>query len=324
MDIDYTNPYEHQVLQDEICYCRIKRKFVRGKYKYYLQIILKGTPPLKINKDGEIKRDIGNGVVGLDIGTQSIAIVSNTNVKLLELADRVNNIEKEKRKLLRYMDRSKRANNPDNFNENGTIKKQGNKKVIWIKSKRYIKAQNQLKELYRKQADIREFQHQQLSNYILSLGDVIKVETMNYKGLQVRSKKTVKNEEGKFKKKKRFGKSLANKAPAKLLTLLDNKLKYFGKELIKVNTREVKASQYNHLDGEYNKKKLSQRWNDLDGIKVQRDLYSAFLIQHINDDLKSINQEGCKEDFESFMILHNKEIDRLNSIDLKSAIKNVI
>ncbi len=324
VDIDYTNPYEHQALQDEICYCRIKRKFVRGKYKYYLQIILKGTPPLKINKDGEIKRDIGNGVVGLDIGTQSIAIVSNTDVKLLELADRVNNIEKEKRKLLRYMDRSKRANNPDNFNENGTIKKQGNKKVIWIKSKRYIKAQNQLKELYRKQADIREFQHQQLSNYILSLGDVIKVETMNYKGLQVRSKKTVKNEEGKFKKKKRFGKSLANKAPAKLLTLLDNKLKYFGKELIKVNTREVKASQYNHLDGEYNKKKLSQRWNDLDGIKVQRDLYSAFLIQHINDDLKSINREGCKEDFESFMILHNKEIDRLNSIDLKSAIKNVI
>jgi hypothetical protein len=322
--IDYTNPYEYQSLQDEICYCRIKRKFIRGKYKYYLQLILKGNPPLKINKDGEIKRDIGKGVVGLDIGTQSIAIASKTDVKLLELADRVNNVEKDKRKLLRYMDRSRRSNNPDNYNEDDTIKKQGNKKFVWIKSNKYIKAQNKLKELYRKQADIREYQHHQMSNYILSLGDMIFVEDMNYKGLQARAKETKKDEHGKFKKKKRFGKSLANKAPAKLLMLLNNKLKYFGKELIKVNTREVKASQYNHLNGKYNKKKLSQRWNDLDGIKVQRDLYSAFLIQHVNEDLKSINQEGCNEDFENFMILHAGEINRLNNMELRSALKNVI
>ena len=323
--IDYSNPYEYQAMQDEICYCRIKCKFVRGEYKYYLQLILKNTPPLRINKYGELKRDIGNGNVGLDIGTQSIAIVSNTDVKLLELSDRVNSIEKEKRKLLRYLDRSRRANNPDNFNENGTNKKQGTKKVTWIKSKKYIKAQNQLKELYRKQADVREYQHQQMSNHILSLGDVIKVETMNYKGLQSKVKKTTINEKTcKYNKKKRFGKSLGNKAPSKLLKLLDNKLKYFGKELKKVNTREVKASQYNHLNGEYNKKKLSQRWNDLIGVKVQRDLYSAFLIQHVNDDLKSINQEGCAKDFEKFIVLHNKEIERLNNMELNLALKNVM
>ncbi len=52
------------------------------------------------------------------------------------------------------MDRSKRTMNPDNFNEDGMIKKQGNKKVRWVKSNHYIKLQNELKELYRKQADI--------------------------------------------------------------------------------------------------------------------------------------------------------------------------
>jgi len=322
--VDYSNPYEYQAMQNEICYCRIKRKFIKGKYKYYLQLILKGEVPIKINKDGEIKREIGNGIVGLDIGTQSIAIVSNTDVKLLELADRVQTIENQKRRLQRYMDRSKRVNNPENFNPNGTIKKQGNKKVNWIKSKRYIKAQNQLKELYRKQADVREYQHQLLSNYIISLGDTIKVETMNFKGLQSRSKKTEKNDKGKFKKKKRFGKSLANKAPAKLLTMINTKLKYWDKELIKVNTREVKASQYNHLNGKYNKKKLSQRWNDFDGIKVQRDLYSAFLIQHVNEDLKTINQEKCTENFSKFMVLHNEEISRLNSKKIRPAIRNII
>lgn len=222
------------------------------------------------------------------------------------------------------MDRSKRANNLDNYNKNGTIKKQGNKKVIWIKSNKYKKAQNKLKEIYRKQADIREYQHQLLSNYIISLGDIIKVEDMNYKGLQARAKKTEKNEKGKYRKKKRFGKSLANKAPAKLLTLIDNKLKYWNMSLIKVDTREVKASQYNHLNGECNKKKLNDRWNNLEGIKVQRDLYSAFLIQHVNDDLKSINQDECKKDFNDFMKLHDKEISRLNKVELSKALKNVI
>ena len=319
--IDYNNPYEYQALKDEICYCRIKRRFIKGKYKYYLQIVFKGVPPMKINKDGEVKRHIGNGTVGLDIGTQTIAIVSNVDVKLLELADRVNNIEKEKRRILRCMDKSRRANNPDNFNEDGTIKKG---KLKWVKSNRYIKAQNKLRELYRKQADVREYQHQLLSNYILSLGNKIKVEEMNFKGLQRRSKKTEKNDKGKFKRKKRFGKSLANKAPAKLLTILDNKLKYFGEKLIKVNTKEVKASQYNHLNCRYNKKKLSQRWNDLNGIKIQRDLYSAFLIQHVNDDLCNINQEECKRDFERFKILHDKEIERLNNSEVRQALKNVI
>ena len=319
--IDYNNPYEYQALKDEICYCRIKRRFIKGKYKYYLQIVFKGVPSMKINKDGEVKRHIGNGTVGLDIGTQTIAIVSNVDVKLLELADRVNNIEKEKRRILRYMDRSRRANNPDNFNEDGTIKKG---KLKWVKSNRYIKAQNKLRELYRKQADVREYQHQLLSNYILSLGNKIKVEEMNFKGLQKRSKKTEKNDKGKFKRKKRFGKSLANKTPAKLLTILDNKLKYFGEKLIKVNTKEVKASQYNHLNCRCNKKKLSQRWNDFNGIKIQRDLYSAFLIQHVNDDLCNINQEECKRDFERFKILHDKEIERLNNSEVRQALKNVI
>ena len=56
------------------------------------------------------------------------AVSSESDVKILELADKVQNIENQKRLLLRKMDRSKRATNPNNFNEDGTIKKQGNKK----------------------------------------------------------------------------------------------------------------------------------------------------------------------------------------------------
>ena len=310
--IDYNNYYEYQAMQCDICYCRILRKFIRNKYKYYVQIVFKGIPPAKINnKTGEIKHSVGCGDVGIDIGTSTIAIVSQSDVKILELADKVQNIENQKQKLLRKMDRSRRATNPNNYNEDGTIKKQGNKKIKWNKSNHYIKYQNKLKELYRKQADIRKYQHECLANYIISLGNKVYVEKMNFVGLQRRAKNTEKNDKGKFKRKKRFGKSLANKAPSMLLTIIDRKLKYIGEKLIEINTFEAKASQFNHFDNTYTKKSLSQRWNDFNGIKIQRDMYSAFLIMNIKDDLKSFDINKCNERFEEFYRLHNLEVERL-------------
>ena len=314
--LDINNDYEINALRNKICFCRIKRKFVRGKYKYILQLVLEGIPPVKVNKEtGEIKNDIGNGKVGLDIGTQTLAYVSDYDVKLLELAPRVQNIENEKRRIQRYMDRSKRSMNPDNFREDGTIKR--GIKLEWNFSNRYIKAKNKLKDLYRKQVDIRHLDHNILANEILRNGNIVLVETMNYKGLQAKSKKTTINEKTKkYNKKKRFGKSLANKAPAMFLTILQNKLKTKGGQYKKIDTWNVKASQYNHLTGECNKKKLSQRWNYFkyknQNIKIQRDVYSAYLIKNVNDDLKSINDIQCTKDFDKFLGLHNKEILRLS------------
>lgn len=310
--IDYDNDYEYQAMQSKICYNRIIRKYIRNKYKYYVQIVFKGNPPIKlIAETGEIKHYMGTGDVGLDIGTRTIAISSQSDVKILELADRIQNIEDQKKKLLRKIDRSRRATNPENYNEDGTIKKHGNKKVLWNQSNHCIKYQNELKELYRKQADIRKYQHECLANYIISLGNKVYVEKMNFAGLQKRAKKTEKNDKGRFKRKKRFGKSLANKAPSMLLTIIDRKLRYYGEKLIEINTSEARASQFNHFDGTYKKKSLSQRWNDFDGFKIQRDMYSAFLIMNINDNLKSFNIDKCNERFENFYRLHNLEVERL-------------
>lgn len=142
--IDYDNYYEYQAMQSKICYNRIVRKYVRNKYKYYVQIVWKGNPPVKIDTDtGEMKHYIGKGDIGIDIGTRTIAISSKSDVKILELADRVENIENQKEKLLRKMDRSRRVTNPNNYNEDGTIKKQGNKKVAWIQSNHYMKYQKE-------------------------------------------------------------------------------------------------------------------------------------------------------------------------------------
>lgn len=310
--IDYGNYYEYQAMQFDICYNRVVRRYVRNKYKFYVQIVFKGNPPIKVDiKTGDIKHCIGEGDVGLDIGTRTIAISSQSDVKLLELADRVQNIENQKQKLMRKMDRSRRATNPNNYNDDGTIKKQGNKKIVWNKSNRYKKYQNELRELHRKQSDIRKYQHECLANYIISLGNKVYVEKMNFAGLQKRAKNTEKNSKGKFKRNKRFGKSLANKAPSMLLTIVDRKLRYYDERLIKINTFEARASQFNHFDGTYAKKTLLQRWNDFNGFEIQRDMYSAFLIMNISDDLKSFDIDKCIERFDNFYRLHNLEVERL-------------
>lgn len=308
--IKNNDTYAQMAIQNRVKYCRIVKKEIKGKIKYYVQLVLEGVPPIKVNKDGELKGQIGQGSVGIDIGTRTIAISSQYDVKLLELAPNVNNIDREIKLIQRKMDRSRRVTNSNKYNNNGTIK-QGNKDK-WIYSNHYMKLKSKRKELYRKQSEIRKQDHYKMINELLILGDKFYVETMNYQGLQKRSKKTTKNKDGKFNKKKRFGKSLANKSPSMFLTMLDNKLKWNNEKLYKIDTVKCKASQYNHFTGEYNKKELKDRWNKY--IEIQRDCYSAFLIMNVNNDLESINQDKCIETFNNFKILHDNEIKRLKEL----------
>lgn len=76
----------------------------------------------------------------------------------------------------------------------------------------------------------------------------------------------------------------------------------------------IKTKNYRNLMSKLSgdkKKSLSQRWNNFNGIEVQRDLYSAFLIMNIASDLKSFDIDKCNERFDNFYRLHNLEVERL-------------
>ena len=106
---------------------------------------------------------------------------------------------------------------------------------------------------------------------------------MRFRALAKRAKEAKTNSNGKFVSKKRFGKSVSNKAPALFVKTLERKVVGAGGSFQKVDTFSVKASQFNHLTETFTKKNLSKRWNTMpDGMKVQRDLYSAFLIQNVD------------------------------------------
>lgn len=304
--------YDLQVLMDRTKYVRMVRKQIKGKICYLAQLIQEGTPPE--NKS----HTIGKGRVGIDIGPSTIAVSSETETFIAVLAPGIERDEEALAKMQRKLNRSRRATNPQNYNEDGTIKK-GPKK--WTYSNRYKKLKAEIADQSRVLAEKRKIAHEELANRVLSLGDEFYVENMDFRVLAMRAKETTRNKKnGRINSKKRFGKTIGNRAPGMFLEILDRKLHYYGKELHKVNTRTVKASQYNHITGTYIKKDLNERWNDMgNGDRVQRDLYSAFLIQHVNKKMDKVDQALCIRSYGKFKTLHDKEISRLS--DLKKTTK---
>lgn len=326
------NPYEAEMLTKHVKFVRILRKDGKTKPHWYAQLVLEGKPAIKRDPaSGAPKHPVGHGVVGIDIGTRTLAYSADSKVDLIELADRVQNIEQEKLLLQRKLDRSRRATNPENYKPDGTIKK--GVKLTRNKSKRYRKIQHQLAMLQHRQADIRKRQHNELANYLLTLGDCFFVEDMDYRALTRKAKKTeISEKTGRYKRKKRFGKSIANKAPSMLIALLDQKCKSLNLEGVKKVDTAVKASQYNHQTDECKAKELKERWNIMpDGERIQRDLYSAFLLQHCKRGLPEYNRkklqetfgnelyrvfdrEALQRDYPKFVEYHRKTIQRLSAL----------
>ena len=220
--------------------------------------------------------------------------------------------EKEIRRLQRKMDRSRRATNPQNYKEDGTIKK-GKKR--WTYSHHYQKMRDQLKAMRRKRAAVLKQWQEIYANRLLEEGDEVYVEDMSFKGLQKRKKKTEKKKNGRFKSKKRFGKSIGNHAPAQFLSIVKRKLDQTGGKYHEVNTRKFKASQYDHVTDTYTKKKLTKRHHWADRDWVQRDLYSAFLLMNSNKSLEHADRDLCLLHYPSFKILHDQCIEEIIASD---------
>ena len=299
---DKHNAYEAEAMARRVKYCRIVRRPMGKRWHYYVQLVMEGYPPEKLTA--------GKGRVGIDPGTRSMAVSSGSGCILTSLTEGVKDRTRQVQRIQRAMDRSRRVTNPDRFNEDGTPKR---KRGHFKESRSYRVLAMKKRSLERKQASCRKDHHEALANRILSLGDEVYTEKMSYTSLQHRKKETTVNSKDRFDRKKRFGKSLQYGAPAMLLSVIDRKLRYQGKELRKVKTRTFRASQYNHVTDEYVKKKLSRRHNTINGRWVQRDLYSAFLLMNSDGELEHTDRGLCMETYDNFLTLHDECIEELKT-----------
>ena len=115
------------------CYATLVIKMIRGRYRIYLHLTIEGKAKPKYDKYGNLRHKYGKGMIGADIGTQTVAYTSDTEVGLKNLSERGNSIQTSERKerlLYRAMDRSRRAANPQNYNEDGKVVRLGNIQII--------------------------------------------------------------------------------------------------------------------------------------------------------------------------------------------------
>lgn len=324
------------------CYTSVSFKEIRGKIRVFIHISIEGVAKTKFNKDGTRRHQHGKGFIGCDIGSQSIAYTSKEEVGLKNLAERGASIkarEQKEARILRKMDRSRRAVNPENYNDDGTIRKG---KKTWKKSNRYKKLHSQYKNICRIAAENRHLAINEEVNHMRMLGNVFITEPKNAKKLQKCSKKTerqdnpsvVQKSDGtkqlvyKYKRKKRFGKSIKNRCPGYFQAQAKAKFERTGGVYIEVPVT-YRASQYDHTCNKYIKKALSQRMYELaDGTRVQRDWYSSFLMYCIGTDLQNISRYKCKRYFDELYakyleleqyIINNKIVVMNSGIKFKAA-----
>lgn len=287
------NTYQQMSLlrSEKIKYVQIIRKTIRGKKIYYLQIVCQGFPPAKITK--------GKGVIGIDPGISTVAFASSSEVALVDLMPK-NITQKEKllKRLDQKIERSQRVNNPNCYHENKTIKKGTRFKRP---SNRQIRLRNRRLKAYHSLSEERKKLQRQLINRIVSQASSIKIEDLNVKGLQKRNQDIrINPKTNQPYSKKRYGKSVFRAAPSSFRAALETKTRQLDINLEVISPKNVKPSQYNHVTQTFEKKPLSTRVYDLSKKypNVQRDLYSAFLIGHIENN--HYNQEQLEQDFPTF------------------------
>ena len=287
------NKYQQMSLlrSEKIKYVQIIRKTIRGKKVYTLQIVCQGFPPSKVTK--------GEGVVGIDPGISTVAFASPTEVALVDLVPTtITRKEKLLKELDRNIERSQRVNNPECYDEYGKIKKGARFKRPL---NRQIRLRNRRRKVYRSLSEERKKLQGQLVNRLVSQASIIKMEELGVKGLQKRSRDIrINPKTNRPYSKKRFGKAIFRAAPSSFKTALETRAFQLGIEFEVISPKDVKPSQYNHITQTFEKKPLSTRVYDLSEqyTGVQRDLYSAFLIGHIEK--SHYQQAQLHQDFPDF------------------------
>ena len=314
--------YAKELLTHKICYCGIVRSPFESGYKYFVELVLDGVPPQK--------HQLGKGNVGIDPGTSTNVVVADNDAFVTALGNNmsaknnktVRDYNKKIVSLSRELERKRRLNNPQNYNEDETVK---SGKLTWNYTKSYYQTLFKLKAAYRRKSAFVKQLHYKAVNRTVKSGDRFITEKMDWTRFAKKSKKTEKsdktievtNKKGetktvqKNKRKMNFRKSLNNCSPGLYESLLKQKLSYYGIELEYVDMKTYRASQYNPATQEYVKAQLSERHKVLWDKLVQRDLLTAFELQNPMDDLKSIDIKKLEMKLDRFFELHDKAIQEI-------------
>jgi len=242
-------------------YCRLLLRSIRGRERAFAQLVLEGHPLRKG------KHSVSDGVVGLDLGPSQVAVVAEGHVETIPFCPGLDRKEAARRRYLRHLDRQRRANNPENYREDGTVLPRRLRKP-WKTSRKQEATRASLAEVLRAMAAQRKSLQGQVVNRVLSLGHQVVTEKLDLRAWA-----------------KRWGKSVGHRAPGMFQVSLGRKAEASGGSFLEVSTRETFLSS-RCLCGKRVKKELKERKHTCgcaflpEGSFADRDEFSAFLAFH--------------------------------------------
>lgn len=287
-----------------IRYSRIVREPFGTRYRYFVQtvVIVPYYPCTKA---------MGKGTGFVDPGMSIMAVDSDDYTQIFILADGRKPYDEAVAAAQRDYDRKRRLNNPDNYNDDGTIRRDTKSfHKEWHHSKGMGRSVMRLKSAYRKRSVFVRNSHGRQKNEFLSHVSCVGYEKMSYAGL---AKKARRDEGNPRKRRRRFGGSVSRNAPALWLSGLVSSLVLRGQESFVLDTFLTRLSQLDHVSGEYCKCPLCVRVKVVGGVRVQRDLYSAFLGRHTS--VRGVTDlGGCVRDFGAFVVRQDAALRGLRGV----------
>lgn len=261
----------------KVKYCRILRRCISGRKRWYAQLICEGVPPVKhIYAPTERK-------AAVDPSTKSITVAcEDGTAEKIDISGELKKDRREVRRLQRALDRSRRATNPDNYNKDGTVKKGPQ---LWRKSKHYLGLAAELADAHRRAAAHRKCVHGEVVNRVLEHAGTVKVEKNNFKAFQ----------------RSGCGRSLGLGGPSGVFSSMKRKAESAGLKYVEIDPRVLKPSQHDLETGEYVKHDRSERWIQLgrSGLWINRDVMAALNLLWSDSDQGYPPPEVLRERWEA-------------------------
>jgi len=258
--------------------CKLVRKEIRGEDRWFVHITVEGTPLLNF-------KPAKDGLAGLDLGTQGIAIASDSGIRKRSPKDDEDFVKKlgalgaQERRTQRHLDRMDRAKNPDAYDEKGRSIKGKHREH----SKEYKEVRKELNDLERVVASFRGIKNSEIANGIMEEARTIKAEACSVEGW-----------------KNLFGKSISDYAPGSIIGNLEYKAKMVGAEMLRINTHQTCLSQYCVCGYHFPKEDctLDKRTKTcpICGRSFDRDKLSAYLARYVEVKTR-LNKEGKEENY---------------------------
>jgi transposase len=265
--LDPRDPVLAHGLACPVKYVRLVRRKLGERNRFSAQVVCEGRPYCKP------QHQLGTGIVGLDLGPTTIAVVAEQAALLQPFCPEVAPDAKALRRLERKLDRQRRANHPANYDERGGVK---NGRKRWLVSTRQRTVQARRRDLLRQLAATRKRSHGQLAHQVLALGDTFQLEHLSYRAWQ-----------------RTYGRSVQLCAPGIFVERLSRLAVSAGGTVVPINPWRARLSQTCHC-GRVKKKARAERWHTCEqcGASAQRDLFSALLAHFVDPDtsLLSVGQ----------------------------------